>query len=86
MCLILKAGGQAMKVIILNRGVISYELRNASVKHAYSVVKALYMRYPEATIYLDRGEGGEFVDRHVLKGYKAASLASLKLKPFGLLQ
>ena len=53
-----------MKIIVMQCGWVTYEVGQISEEEARQQVKRLYQRHPEATIYIDRGRGWEFVDPH----------------------
>lgn len=53
-----------MKIIVMQCGWIAYELGSAHESEVLNLAQTLYIHFPEATIYLDRGRGWEFVNRH----------------------
>jgi len=53
-----------MKIIVMQFGWVTFELGAMPETEAIELVMILYRRNPEATIYIDRGRGWEFVDPH----------------------
>lgn len=53
-----------MKIIVMQYGWVTYDLGATHETKARNLIANLYERLPEATIYIDRGAGWEFVNPH----------------------